>query len=328
MASSPVTPTNRGVSAVDPSFSMMSMATTRGSPPGTPPATPPATLRRQNAFVLEQDSADGVGEMDVSPVVAGSNAPTTDADDGANMEEMESESGATSDADTDLVTFLDGDSDSDENLPAKERVKQRMGWINQDWKDMVSWNASFHCSSQPWEKYLRDQMIEHGYSKINNQWVKTGPPTRHNRDSREQALARIEERKRKKANSQNAASSSKGPMPLAMKKAPMKKPAAKKVMKSLTKAMKAMKASSKPSSSSSKGDSTKSQKVAKTSPRTKKITPPVTPQKKKVLDMVDKTPSPKKAVLDTPPKMGLSKRRTLGLSRSSPVSPKMKSFTK
>lgn len=233
--------------------------------------------------------------------------------------------------DSDLATFLDGDSDSDVNLPPKERVNQRIGWINQDYRDMVSWNASFRCSSQPWEQYLRDQMHEHGYIKRNNQWVKTGPPSRNNENRRQEAVRRLEERKERKermaAKSMNpSADSSKGskgthhpkPKTHTTKKATMKKPSASKtVMKVLTKSMKRLKVNK--SSSSTLGMSMKSQSVVKKSP--KKSTPPGTPKKKKeVLDVPDKTPSPK-AVLNTPPKMDKSKRRFLGLSRSSPVTP-------
>ena len=255
----PTTPTDASTKPMDASFSTMSAMAVAGSPP--PHINSPVAFRRQNA-------KECLGEA------------------------SESEN-ATSDES--VAVYLGDDSDSDSGLEMSERLKQRLGWIRQEWRDLRGHNASHGCTSESWPRYEASVMPTYGWTMINGQWIKTGQISKHNRDRRASSKSKALAKPKAKTPVIKSAAAKK-----------LKKPAASmKSMKVLVKSMKAMKVSS--AASGSKG----SPKQSTGSP----CTPNKGTNKKSLVTTTPKMKSP----LATPPKHAPRQvKRSVGL-KSSPL---------
>lgn len=298
----PSTPTGVSSTLLDPNFS--NQATHGGSSPAPSLPNSPVAFVRQNAQDFPAEDEDSQQTL---PYLAGAGSVPTGADVGGEGDDHDDPSSDHSESDNESkhsAVLLDGDSDSDVDLPMDERLKVRKGWLHQEWRDLKSHNESFGVGCTDWDSYLHDGLQDHGYRLINGSWVKTGPPTMRNKIQRMQETARVRDMKRtagswtvKKVH-KSSSSSSKTPVKSvksmkAMKSSPMKSP---------MKSMKAMKASPK----------SKIGKAGRTSPQT-----PVKSKNPKACDLV--TP-PRKAVLSTPPKApGKGKRALKGWYWQSPL---------
>ena len=291
----PSTPTGVSSTLLDPNFS--NQATHGGSSPAPSIPNSPVAYVRQNAQYFPAEDQDSQQTL---PYVAGAGSAPTGVDAGGDGDETKSDHTSNesdiSDNESQIsVVLLDGDSDSDVDLPMDERLKVRKGWLYQEWKDFESHNASFGVGCPSLDSYLDDGLQEHGWRLINGSWIKTGPPTMHNKIQRMKEEARRKDMKRSagsfKIKKVTKSSSSKTPEKSVMSMKSMKSSPSKSPMKSM-KAMKTFAGS-------------KFGKAGKKSPQT-----PVKSKNPKACDLV--TP-PQKAVLSTPPKApGKGKRALKG----------------
>ena len=334
----PITPVGTSVAPLlDPDCS--SRATHGGSSP-PPSIDSPVPFRRQMAFIDEN--------MELCPEITGSSpvigegngdlmggaGPTSSGTDSTPEEageHLEGEDSDQSDGDG-ICVLLGSDSDSDVDKDPKERVQVRMGWINQEYRDLKSYNDSFQVETTDWETYLHSRMVECGYIYQNETWVKAGPPTQDNIVRRAEAKAKAMQLKPKSHR-----------LPKVRKdrskivKKPAKKPAAKS-MKKIVLAMKAMKIASSPRATPPKSSSSKSKggkgtlgspSPMKSSPSSSWKSHPKTPKTpmKAVRKMAKSPETPKRAkknskMMASTPIEKNKAPRTLRRFESSPVTPK------
>ena len=333
LMASPTTPVDISLaSPLDPNYS--ARATHGGSSP-PPTINSPVEFRRQNAFVDDKDiyptelcpeitgssSVIGEGPGDVMGGAGVLGNDSTGEEFGEYLEGEESESNSDG-----LAVLLGSDSDSDEGMDHKERVKVRTGWIHQEYLALKSHNDSFRAESPDWNTFFFSRMQECGYLYQNETWVKIGPPTQDNLVRRAHEKAKAKSRHQPKIRKDQSK----------IVKKPVKKPAAK-TMKKLVLAMKSMKIASSPGKKSPKSSPSKSKggkgksgspSPMKSSPSSswKTKSPPTTPVK--AVRKMAKTPqTPKRSkknsmMMASTPSEKKKAPRTLRRFESSPVTPK------
>lgn len=325
----PSTPLDRRAASLDPGFSKTSTtAATVGSI--TPPDVPsPVPFVRQNAFVLEDSQESEVptemypSHTQATPKVAVGTPCTFGDGDGDDPEHNDDEEASeSSDPSEDpQVVFLGDDSDSDIDLPPKERLEQRTGWLHQEWRQLKSHNASFRVGCASWPTYLRDGLVHHGYSLVNGTWIKTGPPSLHNQQRRETEAARKQQPETRASTTGRAS-----------RALPAKKPKAKaNTVKRVMKSMKALSMKSKKASGTARANKGAGGKVAGKNPSSSSNSPR-TPMKKLSKGLGRKgspksplkTPPGKLAMKRTPKTPMKAPKKSLAFKVSPSVSPSEK----
>lgn len=227
MTTSPSTPVNHRMDGDD---DIASTQATQGtmSPPDMPT---PIVLRRQNAFELADSSQQSDTPTHDEPQTVGvpGIGGTGEGNDSDDMMEGSESDDLQTDSESDQSFVLLGDnSDSDPEHSPKERVKVRMCWIRQSWREIKDHNRSFRVGFTPWPRYLRDQMIEHGYQLKDGQWTKAGELTKNHDEPPYAPYLRKKRPAMKKPSAAKAKAK-------AAAKVAAKKPTIKKVIKSMKK---------------------------------------------------------------------------------------------